>query len=180
MPSKGIDWKTELPNAIAMGKTGKSLVEIGKNYGVSRQRIKQVFAMYGVDPATIGVKIRIKASREAKAAAHFAKWGDEEQDLYALKRLKYHNKRSNAKAKGHIFTVLFSEVEFPTHCPVFGIELDYYAEKMQENSVSFDAVKPELGYVVGNVVVMSWRANRIKNDGTPEEHRRIADFVESL
>jgi hypothetical protein len=27
--------------------------------------------------------------------------------------------------------------------------------------------------------VMSWRANRIKNDGTSQEHQQIADFMRS-
>jgi hypothetical protein len=34
--------------------------------------------------------------------------------------------------------------------------------------------------VKGNVEVMSWRANRIKNNGTPEEHRKIANYLEKV
>lgn len=35
----------------------------------------------------------------------------------------------------------------------------------------------EKGYVPGNVVVMSYRANRLKNDGTAEEHEIIAAWM---
>jgi hypothetical protein len=60
---------------------------------------------------------------------------------------------------------------------LLGIELDYFAERTQENSPSFDRVDSSKGYVKGNVIVCSWRANRIKNDGTAEEHRKIYEFL---
>lgn len=33
------------------------------------------------------------------------------------------------------------------------------------------------GYVPGNVEVISFRANRIKNNGTADEHERIAQWM---
>jgi len=38
-----------------------------------------------------------------------------------------------------------------------------------DNSPSLDKLIPELGYVKGNITVMSVRANRIKNDATRQE-----------
>jgi hypothetical protein len=40
-----------------------------------------------------------------------------------------------------------------------------------------DRIVPELGYVKGNVIVVSCRANRIKSDATPDELERIASAV---
>lgn len=40
-----------------------------------------------------------------------------------------------------------------------------------------DRIIPELGYTKGNVVVISFRANRLKNDATYEELRALADYV---
>ena len=37
---------------------------------------------------------------------------------------------------------------------------------------------PELGYVKGNVQVISWRANRLKSDGLPEEWTKIAEWCQ--
>ena len=42
---------------------------------------------------------------------------------------------------------------------------------------SLDRINPKLGYVKGNVQVISWRANNIKRDATAEELRLVADFV---
>lgn len=46
-----------------------------------------------------------------------------------------------------------------------------------DNSASIDRVRPELGYVPGNVVVMSLKANRIKNNATAEELEAVLNFV---
>lgn len=180
MPFKGIDWNKEFPTALEMGKSGKTLVEIGDHYGVTRQRIKQVFERFNVDPKTVGITVRAERKRKERDAAHYTKWGDREQDLYAEKRAKYLAKKANATRIGVEFTVPFSEILFPTHCPILGLELDYFAEGRQENSVSFDRLDTSKGYVTGNVVILSWRANRIKNDGTAEEHRQIADYLDKV
>jgi hypothetical protein len=48
-----------------------------------------------------------------------------------------------------------------------------------DTSPSLDKINPELGYVPGNVAIISYRANRIKNNGTAEEHRLIADWMDA-
>lgn len=75
----------------------------------------------------------------------------------------------------------------PRYCPVLGIELrDVMMGQMTragerfDNSPSLDKIKPELGYTAGNVVWMSWRANRIKNDATAEEVRKLAAYLTRL
>jgi DNA repair exonuclease SbcCD ATPase subunit len=89
--------------------------------------------------------------------------------------------RSRAKRKGVPFTITPEALTQPTHCPVLGIELDYTNAGLHvDASASLDRIKPELGYVKGNVIVISWRANRIKCDATPEELQRVADFYRHL
>ena len=47
------------------------------------------------------------------------------------------------------------------------------------NSPSIDKIRPELGYVIGNVAIMSAKANSMKMDAsTPEELRMVADWLE--
>ena len=71
----------------------------------------------------------------------------------------------------------FIEAICPTHCPVLGLELNYAGGKMHESTATLDRILPEHGYIPGNVAVISARANRIKNDGTAEEHRKIAEYI---
>jgi hypothetical protein len=43
-----------------------------------------------------------------------------------------------------------------------------------------DRLVNERGYVPGNITVMSFKANRIKNDSTAEELEAVARYVRSL
>lgn len=164
--------KNKIVTMLLEGKTG---AEIARFYGVSRQRLDQVMRKMGlINP----VKARKEAKEKAYKEQQYLKWGDKEQVEYAEKRLKFRNKERTAKSQGIPFTLEFHEIEWPTYCPALGCLLNYCAEKREENSPSFDRIDPSQGYVKGNVQIVSWRANRIKNDATPEELRKIADYLD--
>ena len=59
--------------------------------------------------------------------------------------------------------------EAPELCPVLGIELDYSYSKRHEGRASVDRIDNTKGYVIDNVMVTSWRANRLKNNMTLQE-----------
>jgi len=89
-----------------------------------------------------------------------------------------------AKQRAKRFNVPFNlkeeDIVIPEYCPILGIKLQPRSiDSNRDGSPSIDRVRPELGYFKDNVVVMSYRANRIKNNGTAEEHRKIADWMES-
>jgi hypothetical protein len=68
----------------------------------------------------------------------------------------------------------------PDKCPILGIEL-FISEKgvgRTDNSPSLDRIIPSLGYVKGNIAVISQRANRIKNDATLEEITKLKAWLE--
>lgn len=71
------------------------------------------------------------------------------------------------------------DIPMPMHCPVLGLELNYTARRNADNSPEIDRVIPELGYVRGNVNIVSRRANRIKSNGSAEEHRAVAAYIEN-
>jgi len=50
--------------------------------------------------------------------------------------------------------------------------------KFNESSPSIDRVNPLRGYVKGNVAILCWRCNRIKQDANPQELRALADFMD--
>jgi hypothetical protein len=53
----------------------------------------------------------------------------------------------------------------PKFCSVFGLELDYTAGRDRRFWASVDRIKPALGYVKGNVRIISMAANAAKFDG---------------
>lgn len=65
-------------------------------------------------------------------------------------------------------------------CPVLGIPLNYtfVAGVNFGDSPTVDRFIPKLGYVKGNVTVISWRANRIKCDASPSEAMKVALWMQ--
>lgn len=95
----------------------------------------------------------------------------------------------SAKARAKKFSVPFSISKedirsvIADTCPVLGIPLMHNSGTSggyADNSPSLDRIVPELGYVVGNIAVISMKANRIKsNENDPATFRKIADWIEN-
>lgn len=90
------------------------------------------------------------------------------------------NAKARASRAGVPFNLSPRDIIIPSHCPVLGIELFRTLGRQGggPHSPSLDRIVPELGYVPGNVIVVSNRANRIKSDAAPHELRAVADFYE--
>ena len=94
----------------------------------------------------------------------------------------FYNAKTRARKLGLPFTITIDDVLIPTHCPVLGIPLirGTGRNSQSENSPTLDRVLPDKGYVRGNVIVISNRANRLKSDATIKELRDIASFYATL
>jgi hypothetical protein len=69
----------------------------------------------------------------------------------------------------------------PDICPVFGTTFTFVGLlKQQPCSPSLDRIDPRGGYVVGNVAVISMKANSIKSDATPAEVARVLVWMKSV
>lgn len=95
-----------------------------------------------------------------------------------IRKYLYNSAKVRAKQRNEEFSITIEDIVVPDVCPIFGIPLEYHREIKQDNSYSLDRIDSNKGYIKGNVWVISLRANRIKNDSTPEELRLIADKVE--
>lgn len=87
-------------------------------------------------------------------------------------------KRSLSKKKNLPFDIEESDLVIPDICPVLGIPI-YFSEGHgpKPNSPSIDRLKPELGYTKGNVNIISQKANRIKNDATLDELKKVYEWL---
>jgi hypothetical protein len=65
----------------------------------------------------------------------------------------------------------------PKVCPVFGVPLRPSTGSQDPWAYSLDRIDNSKGYVRGNVAVISYKANRLKNDGSAEEHEIIAAWM---
>jgi hypothetical protein len=81
--------------------------------------------------------------------------------------------KKRAKAKGVPFSIAPADVTIPDICPLLGVPLKRGSGVLGPNSPSLDRIDASLGYVVGNVWVISHRANAIKSNATLAEFRRL-------
>ena len=82
-----------------------------------------------------------------------------------------------ARKNGREFSITIDDIIIPTHCPVFGYELVALNEgKAGDNSMSLDRIDNKLGYIPGNVIVVSNRANILKKDATVAELEALVNF----
>jgi len=129
--------------------------------------------------------------------AYFGRWSY----CYVCKTERnknYHQKNPlqrilvSAKRRAHRKKIQFSltqdDVSMPDICPVLGIPLKVSRTKRgesikglcRENSPSLDRINNSKGYVKGNVIIISYKANTIKNNATLEELKKIVSFYEQL
>jgi len=83
--------------------------------------------------------------------------------------------RERAKKLGIEHSITLEDIHIPDKCPIFGLHLE--SSKHHDCSPSLDRIDSSKGYTPGNVWVISNRANRIKNDATPDELIRLARAV---
>lgn len=114
-------------------------------------------------------------------------------DILQSMKQRYHNKKKNepwrllceataARARKRKIPfnldVQYVESIWADKCPVFGISMGVGKGKPHDISPSIDRIVPALGYVKGNVKIISYKANVIKNSGSAAEHRQIAEYID--
>lgn len=85
-----------------------------------------------------------------------------------LVRFLWSHAKRRALTKGVPFEIEHSDIVVPDVCPIMGIPFTVRGINVK-TSASVDRIVPELGYVKGNIRVISTQANRMKWDSTPEE-----------
>ncbi len=89
----------------------------------------------------------------------------------------YNAAKSRAVKKNIEFNITIEDIHIPEFCPVLGIKLEFACERVSHYSPTLDRIDNSKGYTKGNVMVISWKANSIKNIGTAEEHEKIAKYM---
>ena len=94
----------------------------------------------------------------------------------------YNRLKQSAKKRNIDFTLTLSDINnlsFPITSPVLGIPLRWNREKAKDDSYSFDRVDPSLGYTIDNIEIISFKANRSKNDLSEKEMAKFCDYYSS-
>jgi len=110
-----------------------------------------------------GVCVGCQQADKRKRSGRSVAWNRENRAARLLTKAK-----SRAQATGRAFDLGLDDITIPETCPVLGIPLD---------QPSLDRFDNSLGYVKGNVRVISLRANRLKGDATVEEVEAILRYM---
>lgn len=91
--------------------------------------------------------------------------------------LKYSAKKRNIPF--NLTLVDLNNLTFPITCPILGIPIRFN-RKQQDDSISIDRIDSTLGYEIDNIIVISWKANRLKSNASKEELEKISEFYSNI
>ena len=90
------------------------------------------------------------------------------EEQYEIKNTKEYmllkRAETNAKERNLEFNLTIDDINIPEKCPYFDIPFDD-----NRYSLSIDRVDSSKGYIKGNIQIISYIANKMKNDASIEE-----------
>jgi len=98
---------------------------------------------------------------------------------YLLKAAK-----NRAKSQNLQFDIDYNYIEsiIPKNntCPLLNIKMKINNGYAKDNSYSIDRIDPNKGYIIGNIHIISYKANTSKSNSTIEEYERIVGNLENI
>jgi hypothetical protein len=85
--------------------------------------------------------------------------------------------KRRAKKLGIQFNLELLDIVIPERCPIFDVKLKVGNGPLARNSATLDRINPRKGYVKGNVAVISMFANKLKANGSAQQHLQIAEWM---
>jgi predicted Zn-ribbon and HTH transcriptional regulator len=87
--------------------------------------------------------------------------------------------KSRAKLKGIEFSLTAEDVKIPAVCPILGIKLEHIKGQSggHDASPALDRIDNSLGYIKGNVMVISNLANRMKSSADKQTLLTFAKWI---
>jgi hypothetical protein len=104
----------------------------------------------------------------------------------SFEQMLYNSAKQRAIKKGWEFNISVTDITIPDRCPMLKMKLNKVWGSSRQNNTnranvaSLDRIDPSKGYVKGNILVVSYRANLLKGNGTAEEHRKIGEFLKLI
>jgi len=109
-----------------------------------------------------------------KATAIHRTWRWSNRSLCLLSATRRRARNTNTP-----FNLTLEDIFIPDVCPILGIPLFFTPRKVTNNTPSLDKIIPNLGYVKGNVAVISMKANGLKNNASLKEFKSLIQYLET-
>lgn len=120
--------------------------------------------------------LKYDSAYKAKVSGATRNWQIRFPEKYILSRTK-----SKCKKEDIPFNLKLSDIIIPEFCPILGIKLltndEVRSGTSKWNTASIDRINPKLGYIRGNIQIISLRANMMKTDSTEEDLIKFAKWI---
>lgn len=112
-------------------------------------------------------ELKFDLEHKAKVTAATKRWQTKNPEKYAVGRCKH-----SALKAGVPFDLKPEDIIIPDVCPIMKVPF----EPNTRYAATVDRIIPELGYVKGNIWIISKIANQMKSDSTPEERMKFSEY----
>jgi len=102
-------------------------------------------------------------------------WGNAKKTR--LNKIIYNRTKSRANKNNICFNLEVEDIVIPEKCPVFEKTFIYGDHDW---TPSIDRINPNLGYVKNNIIIVSNRANMIKNNANPDDIIKVGKFYKNI
>lgn len=96
-------------------------------------------------------------------------------------RKVYNQLKSSAKKRNIEFSLTLMDLyhlDYPITCPILQIPLKFHRGQALDDSPSIDRIDSTKGYVADNIHVISFKANRAKNNLSETELKKFAMYYQ--
>lgn len=97
----------------------------------------------------------------------------EEAKINIVRSQLLYKAKLRAKEKGLEFTITRDDVVIPDVCPILNEPIQVRASTFNRWAPSLDRIDNSLGYIPGNVRIISWQANYVKGAMSLEQIKRM-------
>ena len=193
-----VKWIDRLDEIRGLINSGATVNDLMVRYDISKARLYQVLSTYGIETLKVGRVKYLDEFTSGKSPAEHAKYAAVSKALAKAgldkdQRLTYFRKYGIPDACPILGIKLDYDIYLDSrNVKKYGKQMLSTGGKILrkpktlkdgwfgkgENSPTIMRIDLAKGFNdVDNVMVVSWRACRLRNDGTANEHQRIVDFL---
>jgi len=174
MGSIGIGWKK-------MQATSEEIVVQEQNKICNGCKIKKPLGEFWESKGTqCKACVKLKGWYIRTKEKQNKKYHERTKTLKGQKGLILERCKARATKKGLEFNLEIQDIKIPKYCPILGIKLQFNnlgKKGAKANSPSIDRIDNSKGYVKGNIMIISNKANSLKSDMDVRDLERMIKYM---
>lgn len=125
--------------------------------------------------------IELKKNKENRIKNGY-KWNETKREKHKKdpRYGMYIGAKSRSKKSGIEFNITLDDIIVPSLCPILNIPLFTSNLVVSPNSPTIDRIDNDKGYIKGNIIIISFKANTIKNSATIDDIGRVYNFYKKI